>query len=75
MISVVTYLLWPYQMPTKSSDHLVVLINPDGLTAGPMSKADILLRSYILISGKIQMKKLPLLQNYQQDVIRDTRKT
>ena len=60
-------------MPTKSSDHLVVLINPDGLTAGPMSKADILQRSYILISEKIQMKILPLLQNYQQDVTRVTR--
>ena len=54
-------------MPTKRSDHLVVFISADGLTAGPMSKADIL-RSFSLIESKLLRKYVPLLQNYQQDV-------
>ena len=37
-----TYLLCPYQMPTRSNDHLVVFIRADGALAAPMSKADIL---------------------------------
>ena len=41
-----TYLLAPYQMPTRSNDHLAVFISADGRTAAPMSKAPDILKPY-----------------------------